>query len=75
MVLTFDVAKACTEVRIPTAGDCESAEFRPTPQSEQESGRTCGGAPEWVCPNFPLSLATEARFVANDSYVRGLPGR
>jgi len=72
LVLQFDVNRTCNEVRIPTAGDCENSSFRPSPQSETDAGQTCGGAPEWVCPNFPLSAITSVRFVANDSYVRGL---
>jgi hypothetical protein len=72
LVLQFEVTRVCNEVRIPTAGDCEEASFRPTPQSETEAGRTCGGAPEWVCPNFPLSAVSSVRFVGNDSYVKGM---
>lgn len=72
LVLQFEVTRTCNEVRIPTAGDSENAAFRPSPQSETDAGQTCGGAPEWVCPNFPLSAITSVRFVANDSYVRGL---
>ena len=72
LVLEFDVTKTCKQVHIPTAGDCENADFRPSPQSEFEAGRTCGGAPEWVCPNFPMSAIDAVRFVANDSYVRGM---
>lgn len=72
LLLEFEVSKTCNEVRIPTAADCEQASFRPTAQSEVNSGRTCGGAPEWVCPNFPLSAVRSVRFVANGSYVRGM---
>lgn len=72
LLIEFDVTRACKEVFIPTAADCEEPSFRPTPESETESGRTCGGAPEWVCPNFPLSATSGVRFVPNDSYVRGL---
>ena len=72
LLLTFEVTRVCNEVRIPTAADCEEASFRPSPQSQTESGTTCGGAPEWVCPNFQLSAVSSVRFVGNDSYVRGM---
>ena len=72
LLLQFDVTRTCNEVRIPTAGDCEAASFRPTPQSSGESGQSCGGSPEWVCPNFPMSAISSVRFVPNDSYVRGM---
>jgi len=72
LVLYFDPTKACTQVRIPTAGDCENPDFRPTPASETEAGRTCGGAPEWVCPNIPLTEMTRVRYVPHTSYTEGI---
>ncbi len=71
LVLHFDPNKSCREVRVPTAGDTERPEFRPTPASETASGRTEGGAPEWVCPNFPLSETTKVRYVPHSSYLEG----
>ncbi len=71
LLLYFDPNKSCREVRVPTAGDTERPEFRPSPASEKGSGRAEGGAPEWVCPNFPLSEVTRARFVPHDSYLKG----
>jgi hypothetical protein len=73
VVLEFDPAQACIEVRIPTAADTEHPDFRPSPASEKESGFTCGGAREWVCPNIPMSAMTGSRFVANLDYVAGIP--
>lgn len=70
LVLHFDPNKSCREVRVPTAGDTERPEFRPSPASEKASGRAEGGAPEWVCPNFPLTEVTRARYVPHGSYVR-----
>ncbi len=72
LVLTFDVTSSCSEVRIPTAADGEDPDFRPTPESERDSGRTCGGAPEWVCPNFKMNELTGVRFVANGAYIKGM---
>lgn len=72
LVLTFDVTASCADVRIPTAADGENPDFRPSPGTERDSGRTCGGAPEWVCPNFKMNELTSARFVANSSYVKGM---
>jgi len=73
LLLEFDPSQACTEVRIPTAADTEHPDFRPSPASEKESGFTCGGAREWVCPNIPMSAMTGARFVPNLDYVAGIP--
>ncbi len=72
LVLHFDPNKSCREVRVPTAGDTERPEFRPSPASEKEAGRSEGGAPEWVCPNFPLTEVTRARYVPHSSYLEGL---
>ena len=72
LVLTFDVTSSCGEVRIPTAADGEDPDFRPTPASERDSGRTCGGAPEWVCPNFKMNELTSLRYVPNSAYVKGM---
>lgn len=72
LVLTFDATASCSEVRIPTAADGEDPDFRPTPESERDSGRTCGGAPEWVCPNFKMNELTGVRFVANGAYIKGM---
>ncbi len=72
LVLTFNVTSSCSEVRIPTAADGEDPDFRPTPASERDSGRTCGGAPEWVCPNFKMNELTGVRYVANAAYVKGM---
>jgi hypothetical protein len=69
LVLFFDPNKSCREVRVPTAGDTERPEYRPSPSSEKTSGRTEGGAPEWVCPNFPLTEVTRARYVPHSSYL------
>ncbi len=74
LLLEFEPEKACTEVRIPTAADSENHRFRPTPASEKRAGRTCGGAPEWVCPNIPLSEITRVRYVPHSSYVSGISG-
>ncbi len=68
LLLSFDPSQACTDVRIPTAADTEDPDFRPTPPSEKESGVTCGGAPQWVCPNFPYSSIKKVRFVPNKGY-------
>jgi len=73
ILLEFDPSQACTEIRIPTAADTEHPDFRPSPASEKESGFTCGGAREWVCPNIPMSAMTGARFVPNLDYVAGIP--
>lgn len=70
LLLFFDPNKSCREVRVPTAGDTERPEFRPTPSSAVV-GRTEGGAPEWVCPNFPLTEVTRARYVPHSSYLEG----
>ena len=70
IVLYFRPPLTCTEVRIPTAGDTEDPYFRPTPMSQKRSGFSCGGAPEWVCPNIRLFEVTGARYVANEAYLR-----
>ena len=72
LILEFDVTSACTQVRIPTAADSEDHSFRPTPASETESGRTCGGAPQWGCPNFPMKAFDRVRFVPNEAYVSSM---
>ena len=72
LVLYFDPTTACTQVRIPTAADAENPDFRPTPASETEAGRTCGGAPEWVCPNVPLTEITRVRYVPHTPYTQGI---
>ena len=72
LILEFSPERSCTEVRIPTAGDSENPDFRPTPASEKLAGRTCGGAPEWVCPNIPLSEVTRVRYVPHTSYIDGI---
>jgi hypothetical protein len=69
LLLYFDPNRSCTEVRIPTAADTEDPDFRPTPQTETQSGFTCGGAPEWVCPNVPMAEIVRSRYVPNSSYV------
>lgn len=71
LVLSFDPSRSCKEVRIPTAADTEQPEFRPTPASEKVSGFAEGGAPQWVCPNFPLIEATRVRYVPHSSYLEG----
>ena len=71
LLLYFEPARTCPEVRIPTAADTERPEFRPTTGSEKRSGRSEGGAPEWVCPNFPLSAVTRTRYVPHGSYLQG----
>jgi hypothetical protein len=68
LLLSFDPSQSCNEVRIPTAADTEDPDFRPTSPAEKESGFTCGGAPQWVCPNFPYSSVKKARFVPNKGY-------
>jgi hypothetical protein len=73
VVMEFDPSQACTAVRIPTAGDTEHPDFRPSPASEKESGFTCGGAPEWVCPNIPMSSMEKTRFVPNLDYIASMP--
>jgi hypothetical protein len=75
LVVYFDPAVACPQVRIPTAGDSENPDFRPTPASEKEAGRTCGGAPEWVCPNIPFSEMTRVRYVPHTAYTEGISRR
>jgi hypothetical protein len=75
IVMYFDPRRACGDVRIPTAGDTEDPDFRPTPESEPESGRTCGGAPQWVCKNIPLSAATRFRYVPNSPYLEAMGSR
>lgn len=75
LVMEFEPEQACTEVRIPTAGDSENPRFRPTPASEKRAGRTCGGAAEWVCPNIPLTEMKKVRYVPHSSYVSGIGGR
>ena len=72
LVLTFSVTSSCSEVRIPTAADGEDPDFRPTPESEKDAGKTCGGAPQWVCPNFKMNELTSARFVPNTAYIKGM---
>ena len=69
LILSFLPRLTCTEVRIPTAADSENPYFRATATSEQRSGFTCGGAPEWVCPNVPLFEITGSRFVPNSTYL------
>lgn len=72
LLLYFDPARSCTQVRIPTAADSENPDFRPTPSSERAHGLTCGGAPEWVCPNIPLQEFTRVRYVPNSAYIEGI---
>ena len=72
LLLYFDPTESLAEVRIPTAGDTEDPNFRPSPLSETLSGRTCGGAPEWVGENIPLSAFTRGRYVPNRGYIDGL---
>lgn len=69
LILGFDPNEACQEVRIPTAADSEDPYFRPSPASERQSGFTCGGAPQWVCPNIPLTAIKTARYVPNRAYL------
>jgi len=72
LLLYFNPERSCTQVRIPTAADSESPDFRPTPSSEKHHGLTCGGAPEWVCPNIPLQEFTRVRYVPNSMYIEGI---
>lgn len=72
LLLYFDPAQGDAQVRIPTAGDTEEARFRPVPLSETQSGQTCGGAPEWVTENLPMSAFTRGRYVANRVYIEGM---
>ena len=71
LVLYLDPSQTCTEVHVPTAADSEDPNFRAAPQSN-DSGFSCGGAPQWVCPNFPLSAATRVRYVPNSGYIQGM---
>lgn len=72
LLLYFNPERSCSQVRIPTAADSESPDFRPTPSSEKHHGLTCGGAPEWVCPNIPLQEFTRVRYVPNSMYIEGV---
>ena len=72
LLLYFNPERSCTQVRIPTAADSENPDFRPTPASEKHHGLTCGGAPEWVCPNVPLQEFTRVRYVPNSMYIEGM---
>jgi hypothetical protein len=72
LLLYFNPERSCTQVRIPTAADSENPDFRPTPASEKHHGLTCGGAPEWVCPNIPLQEFTRIRYVPNSMYIEGI---
>lgn len=72
LLLYFKPERSCTQVRIPTAADSENPDFRPTPASEKHHGLTCGGAPEWVCPNIPLQEFTRVRYVPNSRYIEGI---
>lgn len=69
VLLQFNPNDACSEVRIPTAADSEDPYFRPSPSSERQSGFTCGGAPQWACPNIPLTAIKTARYVPNRAYL------
>jgi len=71
VLLFFDPATACSEVRVPTAADTEDPWFRPA-SGAATTGESKGGAPQWACPNFQLSEVTRTRYVPHSSYVEGL---